>query len=42
MLSVWRAGQPLKDQRPIPWARAMETLRDALILPVSERSATLH
>lgn len=30
-LSAWRALAPRKDGRPIPWARAAETLRDALL-----------
>lgn len=31
LLSSWRAAQPLKDRRPVAWARACELLRDALV-----------
>jgi hypothetical protein len=31
-LSAWRAQAPRKDGRPLSWARAAETLRDALLL----------
>ncbi len=31
-LSAWRALAPRKDCMPIPWARATETLRDALLV----------
>jgi hypothetical protein len=30
-VSAWRARAPLKDRLPISWARAAETLRDALV-----------
>jgi hypothetical protein len=30
-VSAWRARSPMKDRRPIPWARACETLRDFFI-----------
>ena len=32
LLATWRARAPLKDGRPVSWARAMEQLRDALLL----------
>jgi len=31
-LSAWRQQAPRKDRKPIAWERAMETLRDALLL----------
>jgi hypothetical protein len=31
-VSAWRQLAPRKDRKPIAWARAMETLRDALLL----------
>ena len=31
-MSVWRQLSPRKDKKPTTWARAMETLRDALLL----------
>ena len=31
LLSGWRAALPLKDRLPVAWARACETLRDALV-----------
>jgi len=31
-VSAWRQQSPRKDGNPIAWARAMETLRDALLL----------
>jgi len=31
LLSAWRARLPLKDRLPVAWARACETLRDALV-----------
>lgn len=31
LLSAWRAALPLKDGLPVAWARACETLRDALV-----------
>lgn len=31
-VSAWRQQSPQKDRRPIAWGRAMETLRDALLL----------
>jgi hypothetical protein len=31
-LSAWRQQSPRKDRKPVAWARAMETLRDALLL----------
>jgi len=31
LLSKWRCRLPLKDRRPMPWARVMEKLRDSLI-----------
>ena len=31
-LSAWRQQSPRRDQKPISWARATETLRDALLL----------
>lgn len=36
LLSAWRSGSAKKDRQPLPWARAMEQLRDALLL-CSER-----
>jgi len=36
LLSAWRSGSARKDRQPLPWARAMEQLRDALLL-CSER-----
>jgi predicted transposase YbfD/YdcC len=37
LVSAWRQQAPRKDQRPIAWERAMETLRDALLLaPVAD------
>src|SRR6266545_3155832 len=30
-VSAWRQLAPRKDQKPLAWARAMETLRDALL-----------
>jgi hypothetical protein len=32
LLAAWRMGAPTKDRRPISWERAIETLRDALLL----------
>jgi predicted transposase YbfD/YdcC len=38
LVSAWRQQAPRKDRRPIAWQRAMETLRDALLLaPVIDR-----
>ncbi len=31
-VSAWRQQSPPKDRKPIAWARAIETLRDALLL----------
>jgi len=31
-VSAWRQQAPCKDKKPIAWQRAMETLRDALLL----------
>ena len=31
-VSAWRQQSPLRDRKPIAWKRAMETLRDALLL----------
>jgi hypothetical protein len=31
-VSAWRQQAPAKDRKPIAWERAMETLRDALLL----------
>ncbi len=31
LISAWRAALPPKDKRPVSWARACETLRDALL-----------
>jgi predicted transposase YbfD/YdcC len=31
LVSAWRARLPLKDRLPVAWARACETLRDALV-----------
>mgnify|MGYP001769832507 CR=1 FL=1 len=31
-VSAWRRLAPRKDGRPVAWARAMETLRDALLV----------
>lgn len=31
LVSAWRAALPLKDRLPVCWARACETLRDALV-----------
>ncbi len=31
-VSAWRHLAPRKDRKPVAWARAMETLRDALVL----------
>ena len=31
LVSAWRARLPLKDRLPVSWARACETLRDALV-----------
>lgn len=31
LVSSWRARLPLKDRLPVAWARACETLRDALV-----------
>jgi hypothetical protein len=31
-VSAWRQQAPRKDRKPIAWERAMETLRDALLL----------
>lgn len=31
-VSAWRQLAPRKDKKPITWARAMETLRDALLV----------
>ena len=31
LLSAWRTRLPLKDRLPVAWARACETLRDALV-----------
>lgn len=31
-LAAWRQQSPRRDRRPVAWARAMETLRDALLL----------
>jgi predicted transposase YbfD/YdcC len=36
LISAWRARLPLKDKRPVAWARACETLRDALVHDLSE------
>jgi hypothetical protein len=30
-VSAWRMLAPRKDGKPVAWARAMETLRDALL-----------
>jgi hypothetical protein len=30
-VSAWRTLAPRKDGNPVAWARAMETLRDALL-----------
>ncbi len=41
-LSAWRQQSPRKDRKPIAWKRAMETLRDALLLaPVVDRRKTI-
>jgi len=31
-VSAWRQQAPCKDSKPIAWQRAMETLRDAILL----------
>ena len=31
VLAIWRSWLPLKDKRLVSWARACETLRDALV-----------
>jgi len=31
-VSAWRHLAPRKDRKPMAWSRAMETLRDALLL----------
>ena len=31
-VSAWRQQSPRRDRKPIAWKRAMETLRDALLL----------
>jgi hypothetical protein len=31
ILAAWRSRAPKKDNRPLPWERAMELLRDALV-----------
>lgn len=37
LLSAWRSRGPTKDKQPMPWRRAMELLRDALLgAPVPE------
>ena len=42
-LSAWRHLAPRKDAKPMAWARAMETLRDALLAaPVTEDLKTAH
>ncbi len=42
-VSAWRQLAPHKDKKPISWARAMETLRDALLLaPVMDRRERIH
>ena len=40
-VSAWRQQAPRKDSKPIAWQRAMETLRDALLLAevVEDREA---
>ncbi len=30
-VSAWRQQSPPRDRKPVAWARAMETLRDALL-----------
>ena len=31
-VSAWRQQSPRRDGKPVAWARAMETLRDALLV----------
>jgi len=41
LLAAWRSRGPTKDKQPMPWRRAMELLRDALVgtpLPVGTPS----
>jgi len=42
-LAAWRRLAPKKDGKPVAWARAMETLRDALVHgPPVELHAAAH
>lgn len=41
-VSAWRQQSPRKDKKPISWARAMETLRDALLLASIENHQAIH
>lgn len=41
-VSAWRQQSPRRDQKPISWNRAMETLRDALLLaPMVDRNQNI-
>jgi len=40
LLATWRVRGSKKDQQPLPWSRAMELLRDALLIARPEQSAT--
>jgi predicted transposase YbfD/YdcC len=41
-VSAWRQQAPRKDRKPLPWARAMETLRDALLLAQVAHHEAIH
>ena len=42
-VSAWRQLLPCKDKKPTTWARAMETLRDALLIaPVVDRRQSIQ
>jgi DDE family transposase len=40
LLAAWRSRAPRKDQQPLPWRRAMEQLRDALVAILLPDAAT--
>jgi hypothetical protein len=41
-VSAWRQQAPRQDRKPIAWARAKETLRDALLLAQVEHHEAIQ
>ncbi len=41
-VSAWRQLSPTRDRKPVSWARAMETLRDALLLAEVEHHEAIQ